>query len=500
MRKQPAAILLSILALALPVWFLPASFEAFLLPKTVLLATGALGALAICIALPQGGQRWGACSWGWAGLFCILTLSYAVSPWRPAGFEAYALAAGFALAGLAAGLILRPGGAETAAQAASLAAIAASLWALWQGPGAPSTLGNPDFLASYLAGCGPLLPALSVRSKGWRAWAWAAGGAFCFAALLASGSRGAWLAAALIWLPSFALAWRRAAGSGRRILSTLAVFCALLLIGNLIFKSQTSVFVRERAAAALRTDTKAFSGRKLMWKVAREMVRDRPLLGQGPGGYHYKYLEFQAREFAKSGAAPLYKYWTYTHSAHNAYLQLAADSGLLGFHALLIIIVLSAKGWLAKRSSSAPDDLLMRDAWAAAALALLVDGLLGLTLQLPASAFLLALALNAAPSSNAAPALIPHPSSLIPVFRWSLAALLLAAVVPLWRLQVSDILIGRALAAVQAREPARAEEALRKAIVAAPMHSKASFFLGNVLIMLGRPGEAVPPLLEALRR
>ena len=141
-------------------------------------------------------------------MFCILTLSYVLSPWRAAGFEAYVLTAGFALAGLAAGLLLRQDGTEMAAQAASLAAAAASLWALWQGPGAPSTLGNPDFLASYLAGCGPLLPALAVRSKGWRAWAWAAAGALCFAALLASGSRGAWLAAALIWLPAFALTWR----------------------------------------------------------------------------------------------------------------------------------------------------------------------------------------------------------------------------------------------------------------------------------------------------
>ena len=145
----------------------------------------------------------------------------------------------------------------------------------------------------------------------------------------------------------------------------------------------------------------------------------------------------------------------------------------------------------------------MRDAWGLAALALLVDGFLGLTLQLPASAFLLALALNAASSSSAVetpPALIPHPSYLIPLFRWSLAVLLLAAAIPVARLQASDILVGRALAAVRANELARAEEALNKAIAAAPMHARAHFFKGNVLLMLGRPGEAVEPLTEALRR
>ena len=499
---QPASILLSILALVLPVWFLPASFEAFLLPKTILLATGALAALAIRLALPRGGQPWGARSLAWTGFFCLLTLSYAASPWRVAGFEAYALAAGFVLAGLAASLVLRQAGAETAAQAASLAAAAVSFWSLWQGPGSPSAIGNPDFLASYLAGCGPLLPALSARSRGWHAWAWAAAGALCFTALLASGSRGAWLAAALLWPPAFALSWRGADASGRRILNTLAAFCAIFIIGNFAAGSRTSVFVRERATAALRTDTRAFSGRKLMWSVAGKMIGERPLLGQGPGGYHYKYPEFQARELAKPEAAPYMKYWTYTHSAHNAYLQLAADSGLPALAVLSILVLLSAKEWLAARTASPPMTRLLRDAWAASALALLVDGILGLTLQLPASAFLLALALNAAPASDTetSPVPISRPASLVPFIRWSLAALLLAAALPLWRLQASDILVGRALAAVRANEPARAEESLQKAIAAAPMHARAHFFHGNVLLLLGRPVEAVQPLSEALRR
>lgn len=492
-----AAVLVSILALVLPVWFLPVSFEAFLLPKTVLLGTGALGLLAL-YAVFHMGRRWGARSLAWAGFFCVLTLSYAASPWRAAGFEAYSLIAGFALAGLAVSLVLRRGDLEMPAQAASLAAAAASAWALWQGPGAPSTIGNPDFLASYLAGCGPLLAALCARSKSWRAWAWAAAGALCFAALLSSGSRGAWLAAALVWPPFFVLAWRGASGSGRRVLNTLAVLCALLVIGNLAVKSRSASFVRDRAAAALRTDTRAFSGRKLMWKAALEMVRDRPLLGQGPGGYHFKYLEFQARELAKPWGAPLAGYWTYTHSAHNAYLQLAADAGLPGLAALLIVIGFSFKGWLAARSSSVPEARFMNDAWAAVALALLIDGLPGLTLQLPASAFLLALALNAAPAAEMGPAIeLPPAASRL---RWPFVFLLVAAAVPLWRLQASDILVGRALKAVRSQEPARAEEALQKAVSSAPMHARAHFFLGNVLLMQGRSEEAVRSLSEALRR
>lgn len=494
MNVQPASLLLSALALALPLWYLPASFEAFLLPKTVLLATGGLAALALRLAWPRGGRRWGARSWAWAGLLGTLTLSYAASPWRAAGFEAYALAAGFALAGLAASLVLDAGGAA-AARAASLAAAAASVWALWQGLGAPSTFGNPEFLASYLAGCGPLMLALCARSKGARAWAWAAAGGLCFAALLAAGTRGAWLAAALIWPPAFALTWR--AARERRPLNALAAVCSSLLIWNLAAKSPASVHVRQRAAAALSTDTAAFSGRKLMWTIARDMTYERPLLGQGPGGYHYRYLEFQARVLAQTESAPLRKYWTYTHSAHDAYLQLAADSGLLGLAALLIILGLSAKGWWSARPALEPEARLLRDAWAAAVLTLLVDGFLGLTLQLPASAFLLALALNAA---AAPPADETAPAPPARCWRWALAALVLASALPLWRLQASDLLVGRAMTAVQTKNMARAEAALRKAVAAAPMHARAHFFQGNALLLLGEAEEAVPPLLEAMRR
>ena len=84
MTARPSALLLSVLALALPLWFLPASFEAFLLPKTVLLATGGLAALALRLALPRGNPCWDARSWAWTGLLGALTLSYAASPWRAA--------------------------------------------------------------------------------------------------------------------------------------------------------------------------------------------------------------------------------------------------------------------------------------------------------------------------------------------------------------------------------------------------------------------------------
>lgn len=495
MNVQPASFLILGLALILPLWFIPASFEAFLLPKTVFLATGGLAALALRLAWPRGGRRWGALSWAWAGLLGALTLSYAASPWRAAGFEAYALASGFALAGLAASLVLGADSADAAAQSASLAAVAASAWALWQGLGAPSTFGNPNFLASYLVGCGPLMFALCARSKGPRAWFWAAAGGLCFAALIASGSRGAWLAAALIWPPAFALTWR--AACERSPLNALAAVCASVLIWNLASTSPASVYVQRRAASALSTDTAAFVGRKLMWRAARDMTYERPLLGQGPGGYHYRYLEFQARALARPEAAPLKKYWTYTHSAHDAYFQLAADSGLLGIFALLILLWFSAKGWWSARSALEPQARLLQDAWAAAALALLVDGFLGMTLQLPASAFLLALALNA---SAAPPASAAAPAPPARAWRWALAALVMVAALPLGRLQASDIMVARAMAAVQTKNLERAKESLRKAAAIAPMHARAHFFQGNALLLLGEAGAAVPPLLEALRR
>jgi O-antigen ligase len=76
--------------------------------------------------------------------------------------------------------------------------------------------------------------------------------------------------------------------------------------------------------------------RLLNWKNTYQMIKDKPLLGSGIGTFKMNYLDYQA-EFLKNN--PSYtEYWVFPREAHNEYLQIGAELGLLGLGIFLIII------------------------------------------------------------------------------------------------------------------------------------------------------------------
>ena len=67
--------------------------------------------------------------------------------------------------------------------------------------------------------------------------------------------------------------------------------------------------------------------RRLLWGEALDMIRERPWLGFGPNTY--------------SKMEPLYKskkIYTDNQYAHNSYLQMAAETGLLGILSFLSLV------------------------------------------------------------------------------------------------------------------------------------------------------------------
>lgn len=503
MSARIPVALLSLAALLAPLWVLPVSYESFLLPKTVLLFTlSAAAAAAWLIGAPRGlsPATEDARVRSWVVLLASFALSYVLSPWRAAGTEEFALASSWVMAGLVAALSVRtPRELHRLAAAAGLAGVAAAAWSLCEGPASPGLLGNPSFVASYLAGVGPLLLWLSA-SQPWPAGAaWTAGLALAAAALAGSGCRGAWLAALASW-PLAGVAVFRAAGERRRRWGVAAAAAGALALAGAAVSS--GPFIVARAAAAARADAPALRGRLLMWRVAGDMIRERPLTGQGPGGYYYRHLEHQARLLEEPARAAWLPYWRHTHSAHDAYLNLTAETGALGLAAFLAVVAAAYRGWRRRRSQEPALDATLRDAWACAALALLVDGLLGLTLQLPASALLLALALASAsaPAPVEAPAAPGRADDRRSPLRLAAAVaatlLLILGAARLWLRQAAEIAVGRAMTAVFRQDLAAGERELRRAAALSPSDGRAQFFLGNVLLLSGRP-DAAASRLEA---
>jgi len=66
------------------------------------------------------------------------------------------------------------------------------------------------------------------------------------------------------------------------------------------------------------------------------MIKDKPLFGSGIGTFKMNYLDYQAK-FLKNN--PYYiKYWAFPRDAHNEYLQIGAELGVIGLGSFLLIL------------------------------------------------------------------------------------------------------------------------------------------------------------------
>ncbi len=179
------------------------------------------------------------------------------------------------------------------------------------------TFFNPDFFGSYLAMLIPVL--LSFLADYFRKKFWIALPAgisitvVCYAILLTQ-SRGAFLAASIGGLAFMFLRFRR--------IGAAAVMAAAIVLFLL------SPGLKERVFNAGGKDPYSYS-RLGIWKNAVERVAERPF-GEGLGAYR---LGTQGRNFPAPDGPVIYS--KIAESAHNGYLQVAVEMGVVALVALL---------------------------------------------------------------------------------------------------------------------------------------------------------------------
>jgi tetratricopeptide (TPR) repeat protein len=82
----------------------------------------------------------------------------------------------------------------------------------------------------------------------------------------------------------------------------------------------------------------SINGRLLIWKTTLEMIIDRPIFGSGIGTFKMNYLIYQA-EFLKNN--PYYiQYSGKAGEAHNEYLQMWAEIGIIGLGIFIGIVLM----------------------------------------------------------------------------------------------------------------------------------------------------------------
>jgi len=152
---------------------------------------------------------------------------------------------------------------------------------------------------------------------------------FSLLALISSGSRGVWLSAIIPFLSAMFLLFFRKEKIFKPFVLMLIIFALSFPISSLLLSNSrqdgedaTLAFKRAKSIADL--EELSVKSRLGIWKASFESILKHPLLGVGIGNYAIVLGEDISA--AKKGA-----------SAHNLYLDVASETGILGLIAFLLI-------------------------------------------------------------------------------------------------------------------------------------------------------------------
>lgn len=177
---------------------------------------------------------------------------------------------------------------------------------------------------------------------------------WCFLALLLTFSRTAWISLFL----GLGILFIR--GRAKFLMLASAVVVLGLLLWGLNLGLRTHLEDRIRSISSWRSD-KNVQHRLIYWEAAYRMIRERPLLGSGPGYgiFIRQYEEFKVLDTGEEVTAP-----------HNNYLTIAVSTGLPGLAAFLFLLFITFR--------SANEEFQNCSGWFGKSLALgMISGLTG---------------------------------------------------------------------------------------------------------------------------
>jgi O-antigen ligase len=182
-----------------------------------------------------------------------------------------------------------------------------------------STLGNPNFVASFLAAAVPAPIALALGKCHQRA-PWIVTSLVIAMGIVLTGSRAGVLAlvAAVVVFGAITIRNRVAWWS---VIAGLAIVCVCVAIVH--FNPRTA--------------TESLHGRYFIWKVTLADGAARSALGSGPGSFGYLYPIRMGRFFSDPSHANLLRYAGHERHAQNDFVEAWHDTGWLGLTSLLAI-------------------------------------------------------------------------------------------------------------------------------------------------------------------
>jgi len=123
------------------------------------------------------------------------------------------------------------------------------------------------------------------------------------------------------------------------ILIAIIITTFLFVVPNPLNKQGTVIFeIKSRISITQLTNDSSLKRRGAIWGFSILMIKDHLLLGSGLGTFKYNTLKYQAKFFDQGQNRALYPYGV-TDKAHNEYLQLGAELGIIGLGIFLWLII-----------------------------------------------------------------------------------------------------------------------------------------------------------------
>ncbi|HDK25679.1 MAG TPA: tetratricopeptide repeat protein [Candidatus Atribacteria bacterium] len=205
-----------------------------------------------------------------------------------------------------------------------------------------STIGQKNWASNYLAMIFPIVFSYFLVEKNNRKIIYYLLLSLLYTILIIFQSRGIWISAGLTLILGIFLLYKfRLANllkENKRWLFLLFITFALITvfysIRNPLNKNTTTI--PQKITSVYEDNFSSLDSRLLMWNTAFEMIKDKPFLGIGIGLFKMDYLDYQAG-FLKENPNYL-KYHSRAEEAHNEYLQLTAELGIIGLGIFLYIL------------------------------------------------------------------------------------------------------------------------------------------------------------------
>ena len=206
-----------------------------------------------------------------------------------------------------------------------------------------STFGNPNYLADYLAASLHLAVLLFLIQKRTKFF-WLFVIATLYTSLILTYTRGAWVALFLsgIFVVILLFIYERKFLFNKRfsiilVLTVLASLTVIFSFPNPLNLNKRNIFKRSTSIIHLKSSA---SQRILIWSSAIEMIKEKPFLGTGVGNFGVYYPEAQGKFLSRKENKNYIPQTNRSTKAHNDYLQIWAETGILGIISFLTILII----------------------------------------------------------------------------------------------------------------------------------------------------------------